>query len=323
MSNHDLSLPARFIPVPSTVSPEAQKFLGTPAPERAAAPPIADKAAWRAHAAEADRNMQSLLAPLEGLLPARIESTTVGSAVLYEVTPNAVNEQNKSRAILYFHGGGYYTGGGRSCALMALTLAVAAGCTVYSSDYRMPPDYPYPAAIDDGVAAYRHVISRVKPSHLAVAGISAGGGLAAAVTLKVRDLGLPLPAAALLVTPESDLTESGDTFQTNRYLDIVLPAPIPDSIALYADGHDLFDPYLSPIYGDFTKGFPPTILVSGTRDLFLSNTVNFHRALRRANIETDLHVFEAMPHGGFRGAPEDAESIAEQVRFLATHLATG
>ena len=124
----------------------------------------------------------------------------------------------------------------------------------------------------------------------------------------------------MLVTPEADLTESGDTFETNVMVDVVLQQRLTDSIALDANGHDLKDPYLSPVFGDFNKGFPPTILVCGTRDLFLSNTVILHRALRRAGVNAELHVFEAMPHGGFSGAPEDVESLAEQIRFVDQHL---
>jgi acetyl esterase/lipase len=92
-------------------------------------------------------------------------------------------------------------------------------------------------------------------------------------------------------------------------------------VLLYAGGHDLKDPYLSAIFGDFGKGFSPTILTSGTRDVFLSNTVRMHRALRRAGLEAELHVFEAMPHGGFFGAaPEDGELMAEQIRFIEKNL---
>ena len=125
-----------------------------------------------------------------------------------------------------------------------------------------------------------------------------------------------MPAAVVLITPEVDLTESGDSFQTNRKLDVMLPAPLMNTNLLYAAGHDLAHPYLSPLFGDFSRGYPPTFLQAGTRDLFLSNTVRMHRALRRAGIETELHVFEAMPHGGFGGAPEDAGLSAELARFV-------
>jgi acetyl esterase/lipase len=184
----------------------------------------------------------------------------------------------------------------------------------------MPPDHPFPAALDDAVAVYRELLKEHAPANIGFVGLSAGGGLAAATVLRVRDLGLPLPAAAVLLTPEADLTEAGDTFATNEDLDIVLKKPMPILNKLYAAGADLRNPYLSPVFGDFSKGFCPTDLQSGTRDLLLSNTVILHRALRRAGVDAELHVWEAMPHAGFFGAPEDAEALAEQLHFLNRHL---
>jgi epsilon-lactone hydrolase len=138
--------------------------------------------------------------------------------------------------------------------------------------------------------------------------------------LRAGAAGLPMPACLLLISPEVDLTESGDSFRTNEGVDYVLLNGLAASVALYADGHDLTDPHLSPLFGDLT-GFPPTFLQSGTRDLFLSNTVRMHRRLREAGVDAELHVWEAMPHGGFPGAPEDAELTAEVRRFLSRHLA--
>ncbi len=127
-----------------------------------------------------------------------------------------------------------------------------------------------------------------------------------------------MPAALVLNTPQIDLTESGDTFQTFNGVDNVLRSLAPTN-TLYAAGADLRDPYLSPIFGD-VSGFPPTFLRSGTRDLFLSNTVRMHRKLRAAGVAAELHVFEAMPHGGFGGdSPEDLDAAAEQRRFLTKH----
>ena len=203
----------------------------------------------------------------------------------------------------------------------AQPYASLTGWTVYAVDYRMPPDHPYPAALEDTLEAYRYVIERYAPGQVAMLGFSAGAGLAAAAILKARDTGLPLPAAAVLLTPEADLTESGDTFETNRDIDVVLRQRLTPSITLYANGHDLRSPYLSPVYGDFSRGFPPTYLQSGTRDLFLSNTVRMHRALRRAAQTAELHVFEAMPHGGFGGAsPEDLDLVRELKAFFERHL---
>jgi acetyl esterase/lipase len=182
----------------------------------------------------------------------------------------------------------------------------------------MPPGDPYPASLDDCLTVYRALLEQYEPHDIVVSGASAGGNLAAALILRARDEGLALPAAVFLLTPEVDLTESGDTFQTNLGIDNVLTQSLTPLSTMYANGHDITHPYLSPLFGDFTEGFPPTFLQSGTRDLFLSNTVRMHRRLRDAGIAAELHVFEAMPHGGFSGAPEDHELDAEVRRYLDT-----
>ncbi len=183
----------------------------------------------------------------------------------------------------------------------------------------MPPDHPYPTPLDDCVAAYQALLHEHRPEEIIVLGTSSGGNLAAATILRARDLGLPMPAAAVLLTPEVDLTESGDTFHTNAGVDTMLRGGSPRPL-LYARDHDLSHPYVSPLFGDFTTGFPPTLLASGTRDIYLSNTVRMHRALRAADVPAELHVFEAAPHGGFYGlAPEDQELTREVRRFMHAH----
>ena len=113
-----------------------------------------------------------------------------------------------------------------------------------------------------------------------------------------------------------------DSIATNDQLCILKNAVMSEFWAVYAGRHDRADPYLSPIYGDFAKGFPPTLLQSGTRDLLLSDTVRMHRALRAAGVTAELHVWEAMPHSGFGGAtPEDAELVEEMKAFFARHFA--
>jgi acetyl esterase/lipase len=302
------------------VSQHAQAFLANPPTMAEAGPAPADKAAWRALIEQADRNMIPFLAAAAQAVPAEITTHALPRTPIHEVTPNSLPAEHDDRAILYIHGGAFLHGAGLAGAYMAHPLVGATRIRAYCVDYRMPPDHPFPTGLDDCVEAYRWLLERYRPANLAIAGASAGGGLAASLVLKVRDLGLPLPGACVLGTPESDLTESGDSFQTNDTVDVVLKHGLKESIALYADGHDLRDPYLSPIFGDFSKGFPPTILTSGTRDLFLSNTVLFHRALLRAGLEAELHIWEAMPHGGFFGAPEDAEVNAQQARFVLRKL---
>jgi epsilon-lactone hydrolase len=319
----NLRLPPRTIPVPKTISPQAQRALAEPLMGPPLLwPPPHDKPAWRRFILEGDARMASLFAALPSF-QGKIESKTVGSATVFELVPDGIPAEKQDRALLFVHGGAYVMGGGDLAVKAVQSFAAQITTKTYVIDYRMPPDHPYPAAVDDVLAAYRDMLTRYSSRKIAILGISAGGGLAAASILKLRDLGLPLPGAAVLLTPEADLTESGDTFETNQFIDVILVNRLTESILLYADGHDLRDPYLSPVFGDFSRGFPPTLLISGTRDLFLSNTVIFHRALRKAGIRADLHVFEAMPHGGFFGAPEDADSAEEQRRFIDDTLGCG
>jgi acetyl esterase/lipase len=137
--------------------------------------------------------------------------------------------------------------------------------------------------------------------------------------LRAKTEGLPMPGGLVLLSPEVDLTESGDSFAVNAGVDVMLPGSLMANNRLYAGGADLASPYLSPLFGHLA-GFPPTILLTGTRDLFLSNTVRMHRRLLAAHVEAELHVFEAMPHGGFGGTPEDMEMASEAARFVHARL---
>lgn len=306
---------------PKTVSPEAQAFLSQRMDAGSAQmPPLEDKDAWKAFIDASNMGLTMMMQAAAQAFPAEIITHQLTHTPLYEVVPANLDPDYTDCAILYIHGGAFIHGRGLGGAYMAQPLAGHARIRAYVVDYRMPPDHPFPHGLDDSLEAYRFVLERHKAEKIVIAGGSAGGGLAGALVLKARDIGLPLPGAAVLATPEADLTESGDTFETIVPVEVVLTARLTDSIALYANGHDLTDPYLSPLFGDFTKGFPPTFLNSGTRDAFLSNTVRFHRALRKAGVETELHIWEAMPHGGFFGAPEDQEVFEEQARFIRKKL---
>jgi epsilon-lactone hydrolase len=226
------------------------------------------------------------------------------------------------RVFLDVHGGALVGGGGDMCRMTTMRAADRFGLRVYAPDYGLPPERPYPAALDDCLVVYRGLLRDHRPEEIAVGGGSAGGNIAAALILRARDGGVPLPAVAVLLTPEVDLTESGDTFQTMLGIDTVGGGrSLMEANLLYAGDHDLTDPYLSPLFADFTKGFPPTLLTSGTRDFFLSNTVRMHRALRAACVEAELHVLEACPHGGFMvDTPEERDLNRDIRRFLNEHL---
>lgn len=316
-----VQVPARSIPAPATVSAEAQAFLSNP-PNMGAIYPSDpnDKEAWRTCLDAGNAMLTAMTAVNLEKFPAEIITHQVAETRVYETVPKGMETGSQHRAIFYVHGGAYVHGSGIAAAYMAMPLAGLAQIRTFSVDYRMPPDHPFPTGLNDTIEAYRWLLERYEAENIVVSGVSAGGGLAAAFVLKARDLGLPIPGGCVLATPEADLTESGDTFETNDTIDVVLKHRLTETVALYANGHDLRDPYLSPVFGDFTRGFPPTMLNSGTRDLFLSNTVLLHRSLLRAGCEAELHVWEAMPHGGFFGAPEDSEVLSEQARFIRKRL---
>jgi acetyl esterase/lipase len=316
----------RSIRVPPTVSPHAQAVMAAgvalvvdrldhPQPS----PPLDDADGWKAHIAFMDDAIVSGFAATALDIPATVEAREIAGVHVNVVTPEGVDASDGAPIQLDIHGGALVAGGGEACKLMNTGTAARAGMYTWGVDYRMPPDHPYPTPLDDCVAVYRALLEERPPEKIVVGGGSAGGNLVAAMLLRAKDEGLPMPAALVLFTPEIDLTESGDSFDTNAGIDYVLVDRLTDSIALYAGDHDLTDPYLSPIFGDVT-GFPPTFVQAGTRDLFLSNAVRFHRKLRDAGVDAELHVWEAMPHGGFFGAPEDAEMGVEVRRFLAKHL---
>ncbi len=316
----------RTIRVPTTVSPHAQAVI-TAGQQMVVdrlehppvSPPLDDADAWKAHIAFMDEAIVTGFAASALDIPATVEAREIAGVHVNVITPEGVDGGDDTPIHLDIHGGALVAGGGEACRLMNTSAAARAGLHTWGVDYRMPPDHPYPAPLDDCVAVYRALLEVRPPEKIVVGGGSAGGNLVAAMLLRARDEGLPMPAALVLFTPEIDLTESGDSFDTNAGVDYVLVQRLTDSIALYAGDHDLTDPYLSPIFGDVT-GFPPTFVQAGTRDLFLSNAVRIHRKLRDAGVDAELHVWEAMPHGGFFGAPEDAEMGVELRRFLAKHL---
>jgi acetyl esterase/lipase len=320
-----LMMEARILPFPRSVSIEAQAALkrlvgpdGIPLNALHVMPPVDDHLAWMSVKAAADQHYAAAVKALSGSLQSSVETIQIGDTTVHVATP--ASDFDTRGACIDLHGGAFVVGGGEACRVGAQMQADRLGIRCYGVDYRMPPEHPYPAALDDCMAAYGYVLGRHAPQDIVVGGRSAGGNLAAATILRARDEGLPSPAAVVLLSPELDLTESGDSFQVNQMADVVLPRPLMLNNLLYANGHDLSHPYLSPLFGSLDT-FPPTFLQSGTRDLFLSNAVRMHRSLRRAGVAVEIHIFEAMPHGGFMGGtPEDAELAQEVARFVKDHL---
>jgi len=302
-------------PAPSFLSDAAREGLEVPI-VRLPSPALDDVAGWTAMLAQTDAMVAQMLAGMA--LPMASELRQIGGVPTFVVTPEGAPSGEGSPVLLSIHGGALIMGGGDLTRVMTEISALSEPVVHWAPDYRMPPLHPYPAALDDVMAVYRALLEVRDPSQIIVGGGSAGGNLAAALLLRAKAEGLPMPAALILLTPQVDLTESGDSFVTLADVSVGLQS-LHDSNLLYAGGHDLSDPYLSPLFGDVT-GFPPTLLISGTRDLFLSNTVRMHRKLREAGVDADLHIFDARPHAGYGNAPEEVAVSAETRAFVIKHL---
>jgi epsilon-lactone hydrolase len=319
------TVPGRSIPVPDTASPQLQASIAGAyrVPSWNANPKSA--AEWKELIAKLADAGAGARKEAREKLGVTLEPTEIGGVKAFIVTPKEIAPANRNRLLVHVHGGGYVYNPGEAGTGEAALMAAYGGFKVISFDYRMPPDFPYPAAMDDAMAVWKAALTLQDPRNMAIFGTSTGGGMTLAMILRAKQEGLPLPAAIAPGTPWSDLTEAGDTYKTNEWIDNVLVSYngyLSRAALLYANVHDLKDPQLSPIYGDFS-GFPPAILTSGTRDLFLSLTVLTHRKLRRAGVEAELQVFEGMSHAQYNFdpyAPETKETFSEIARFFDKHL---
>ncbi len=247
------------------------------------------------------------------------EKEIAGVTVRY-VSPPKVAQKNKNRLFIHTHGGGYVLNGGWASVAEAIQMAHYLKITVVSIDYRMPPAHPFPAAVDDVLLVYKELIKTRDPKTMAMGGTSAGGGLSMAAIQKFKKEGLELPGAYFCGTPWTDLSKTGDSYFINEGIDrmlITYDGVLETLAKSYAGGKDLKTPLISPVYGDFS-GFPPTYLVTGTRDLFLSDTTRAHRKLKIAGVVTDLNVYEGISHGEylFFGSPENIQTFSELDAFL-------
>lgn len=318
-------LPSRTIPVPDSVSPELQKAIAMPYrnSEWLLDPP--DAKGWREAVAGLARETIPMIERMMERLAVQVESTTIGGVPAFLVSPAKVASKNENRLLVHTHGGAYLFNPGRASLLEPAVIAATCGIKVLEVDYRMPPDHPFPAASDDAFTAWKAALELVPRENLGICGGSAGGGLALSTVLRAKQEGVPLPAAVAVQTPWCDLSAVGDSLAVHEWIDNILvsyEAMAVRGARLYAAGHDVTDPLLSPLRGD-VSGFPPTMLLSGTRDLILSQVVLMHRKLRRAGVVADLHLMEGASHFTYfiePFAPESQEVFAEMALFLDRHL---
>ncbi|MCZ9880603.1 alpha/beta hydrolase [Arthrobacter sp. B2a2-09] len=315
-------------PIPSTISQQAQAILAMPAQEQPEWPQ--DKEALAAmfdmiNASIPPESAGPMVSSLYGAadtgVPCESELVKVNDVSVYVCTPEGVSTDDP-RVFMTIHGAWTY-GAGHLSRLGGEMVAGGLGVRTWSVDYRMPPRHPFPAPLDDCVAVYRKVLEDHRPEDIIIGGMSGGANLTTATILRAREEGLPLPAGAVIHSPPIDLTMSGDSYNINAAGDTTYTSDGLEKVfRLYLNGHDRTDPYVSPLFGDFTRGFPPSLLTAGTRDFLLSDTVRLHRKLRAAGVPAELHVWEAAPHFLFMGtAPEDLERVHETRRWVEERFA--
>ena len=316
--------PVRVLPAPTTVSPELARLIDAPPlPYWNAHPQNAEE--WRTLIAQVGDAARPFIPQLKERWAVESAPGKLGGVPVFTLTPKVIPPGHEGLVLLHIHGGGYVFHPGETGTGEGILMAGLGGFKVVSVDYRMLPEHPYPAALDDVLAAYKALLADYPPERIAVFGCSTGGGLTLALMLRAKAEGLPLPAAIAPGTPWTDMSKTGDSYLANEGLDNMLVSYdgwVGEAARLYANGHDLKDPYLSPVYGD-VAGLPPALLTTGTRDLFLSNTVRMHQKLREAGVPAELVVFEGMSHAHYLmnpDAPETRRHFAELTAFFEKHL---
>ena len=303
----------RVVPMPTTISPEAQKWLASLTQQKSGPETLAERRAhldqWRRFGSAAARSYY----------PANVEETKIADVRTDIITPLEMPEANRSRVLINLHGGGFNADSGS--LIEGIPIANLAKTKVVSVYYRLAPENPFPAAVDDVVAVYKELLKTYKPKSIGIFGTSAGAVLTAEVAVRLKQLGLPLPAALGIFSGLADFSRVGDArqlFTLNGFpgeLEPVDPNHLPDE--QYAGKTDRRDPVLSPLFADLS-GMPPSLLVTSTRDLLLSDTTIFHRALLHAGDDAQLVVFEALPHAFWYHfeLPETREALELMAKFF-------
>lgn len=265
---------------------------------------------------------QKRLDGLRSRLHVFVQRKMIAGIEVAVISPETVPPEFKGKIAMYIHGGGYVLKSAVDSGGILMTHHLE--IPVFSVEYRLAPEHPFPAGLDDCVTVYKALERHYGASNMVVFGGSAGGGLVAATLLKVRREGMPLPKAVGLFSPWTDLTRTGDSYYSNEDRDPVLKwsKNLEYFAACYAGELDPAAPLLSPVYGDYDQQFPPTLIISGTRDLFLSNSVRLSRKMQQGQVKAELRIWEEMFHGFdlMPDLPEGEQARREMAEFLLREL---
>jgi len=248
---------------------------------------------------ETAEQMRQRLRAIERLYPRPPASTTTAAVNAGQVKAHRITTpaSQSDRHVLYLHGGGYRAGALICYRHLTWRIASATRASVLAIDYRLAPEHPFPAALDDAISAYRWMVAAgADPCRCAVIGDSAGGGLALAMLLRLRDEGFPTPAAATVISPWTDLALTGASLHRNARSDPMLNAgDLPMLVAEYLAGTDPRNPYASPLYGD-PVGLPPVLIQVGSDEILHDDAVRMAERLRSADCRVELEIWPRMPH---------------------------
>lgn len=301
------------VPPPETLSPAGRKALSMiAAAPSAATPPVPEARKF------ADGYQAMFSATQLKHYKVRIETGAVAGVPVRIFYPLGKSSFATGPVLINLHGGGFMVDSGSMTE--NIPIAALTGLPVVAVLYRMAPEHPFPAAVDDAVAVYRELLKHRPARQIGLFGTSAGAILTAQTTVRLRTMNLPQPGVIGFFSGTADFSTIAESETT---------MPLPDQkrsavelIGPYLAGHDVKDPALSPIFADL-KGFPPTLLVTSTRDVFLSHTALFARALQRQGVEPDLVVFEGLPHAfwSYLELPESDEAFRTMAAFFTKRLA--
>ncbi len=307
----------RVIPIPTDLSPEAQKFLLRAEPDQTAVPETLEHR--RAHT---DAWALTAAAAWSKLCPNKLADSTIAGVPVRIVTPDNMPAANRNKVLVNLHGGGFNSDSGSYTE--TIPIAGYTGIKVIGVLYRLAPEHPFPAAIDDSIAVYKELLKTYKPDHIVLYGTSAGAILTAEVAVRLKQLGLPLPAALGIFSTLDSFARMGDSsamYTLGGFAGHLDPPDTTPHDPYYIGATDPKDPVLSPIYADL-HGLPPTLFVSSERDALLSGSINLHRAYLRAGVDARLVVFDALPHAFWynSGLPESIEANHIMANFMLKNL---
>uniref|UniRef100_UPI0035C9621E alpha/beta hydrolase n=1 Tax=uncultured Sphingomonas sp. TaxID=158754 RepID=UPI0035C9621E len=301
-------------PMPDTVSPEG-RAMATAMGKTVLPNPLPPVALQRQML---DGMQAAMSAPMLKKYDVRVEAATIAGVPVRIVYPKGVTSYAKRPVLLNLHGGGFTVDSGSLTE--TIPIAALTGLPVVAVLYRLAPEHPFPSALDDALAVYQALEKGRAPSQIAVYGTSAGAVLGGELLAKLTSLNRPMPAALGFFSGSADLSTSGDS-------ESWMPLPTGEktlaaSIAGYIGKTDRADPILSPLHSDLSR-FPPTLLVSSTRDVLLSATSIFGRALIEKGVDARLVVFDGLPHAfwAYMPIPEADQANALMAKFLKSHLA--